>query len=167
MTDDAWSEAVKGVKRLKNNKYVEENVSKEVEIRKNKVTTVTFNMLKKGKPVKKDDFSQMDGSLAKRFKREEFDVEATLDLHGVTEKDAYDKVCDFIQRAYNSGKRIVLIVTGKGISEEIFSERGVLRKSVPLWLSGDEIGSLILGYKNPSEKLGGRGALYILLRKKA
>lgn len=166
MSDEVWDEALKGVKPLKNNRYVEEITPKEVEIRRNKVTTVTFDALKKGKPVQKDDFSQMDGRLARRFKGEEFEVEATLDLHGVTEKNAHDKVCDFIRRAYNNGKRVVLIITGKGINEELFSDRGVLRKSVPLWLSGEEIGSLILGYKNPSEKLGGKGALYILLRKK-
>ena len=109
----------------------------------------------------------MDGSLAKRFKREEFKVEATLDLHGTTEKAAFDRVCDFIKSAYDSGKRCILIVTGKGQDAEIFSTRGVLRKSVPQWLTGSEISPLILAYKNPSEALGGAGALYILLRKRS
>ena len=52
-------------------------------------------------------------------------------------------------------------------NDDIFNKRGVLRKSVPQWLSGEEIGHLILAYKNPSEALGGKGALYILLRKKS
>ena len=166
MEDDSWSEVVKGVKPLKNkNIHIDEIKAKEIVIRKDKEIILTFDVLKKGKIVKKDDLSQMDGSLQKRFKREDFEVEDTLDLHGVIEKVAFDKVCNFIKNAYNRGKRCVLIITGKGINDEIFSERGVLRKSVPLWLSSDEIGSLILGYRNPSEKLGGKGALYILLRK--
>ncbi len=167
MSDESWSEVVKGVKKLKTNRHVEEIKPKEVNLRKDKVTTVAFDVLKKGKSVKMDDFSQMDGSLAKRFKREEFKVEATLDLHGVTEKDAFDKVSDFIKLAYNQGKRCVLIVTGKGFDDTLFSTRGVLRKSVPNWLSDSEISPLILAYKNPSEALGGTGALYILLRKNA
>lgn len=166
MTDtQEWESAVKGVRRLKTNRHVEEIKPKEVKIRKDKVTTVAFDILKKGKSVQKDDFSQMDGSLAKRFKREEFKVEATLDLHGITEKDAFERVCDFIKSAYAQKKRCVLIITGKGLDDTLFSERGVLRKSVPTWLSGAEVSSLILAYKNPSEALGGTGALYILLRK--
>lgn len=166
MTDESWDEAVKGVKKIKTNRHVDEIKPKEIVIRADKVKTITFDVLKNGQSVQKDDFSQMDGSLAKRFKREEFKPQATLDLHGITEKDAFDRVCDFIKSAYDSGKRCVMIITGKGMDEEIFSSRGVLRKSVPQWLSGSEISPLILAYKNPSEALGGAGALYILLRKR-
>ena len=165
MANEDWAEVIKGVKRLKVNRHVEEIKPKEVQIRKDKVATVAFDVLKTGHQVQKDDFSQMDGSLAKKFKREEFKIESALDLHGVTEKDAFERVCDFIKKAYSSKKRCVLIVTGKGIDDEIFSERGVLRKSVPNWLSNSEISPLILAFKNPSEALGGAGALYILLRK--
>ena len=132
--DNSWDEVVKGVKPLKNkNIHIDEIKAKEVVIRKDKEVSLPFDVLKKGKGVKKDDLSQMDGSLQKRFKREEFEVEATLDLHGVVEKVAFDKVCNFVKSAYNSGKRCVLIITGKGINDELFGERGVLRKSVPFW----------------------------------
>lgn len=164
--DESWSEAVKGVKRIKTNQHIDEIKPKDIKLRKDKVTTVSFDVLKTGHHVEKDDFSQMDGSLAKRFKREEFKVEKVLDLHGITEKEAFDSVCDFIKEAYQSRKRCVLIITGKGVDDTLFSTRGVLRKSVPNWLSNSEISSLILAYKNPSEALGGSGALYILLRKK-
>lgn len=163
--DESWKEAVKGVRRLKTNRHVDDIRPKEVQIRSDKVTTVTFDLLKDGVHVKKDDLTHMDGRLAKRFKREEFKIEAVLDLHGATEKDAYDKVCDFIRKAYQEKKRCVLIVTGKGFDDKLFSERGVLRQSVPNWLGNSEISSLILAYKNPSEALGGAGALYILLRR--
>lgn len=165
MTDELWENEVKGVKRIKTNRYVEEIIQKEIEIDKNKETTVTFDVLKKGGSVRKGDVSQMDGNLAKHFKREDFRVEDTLDLHGVTEKVAFDRVCNFIKLAYASKKRCILIITGKGIDDTLFSEKGVLRKAMPNWLSNSEISSLILAYKNPSEKLGGKGALYILLRK--
>ena len=164
--DESWEEAVKGVRRIKTNRYVEEITPKEIEIRHDKVTTVTFDVLKSGKNVTKDDFSQMDGCLARRFKREEYKVEATLDLHGVTEKAAFDMVCDFIKSAYNNSKRCILIVTGKGWDDTPFSGKGILRKAVPEWLSHSEISPLILAFKNPSEAMGGAGALYILLRKK-
>ena len=168
MADDSWEEAIKDVTPIKNDRFIGDVVVKDVDItiNKNKETTVVFDALMRGKPIKKDDYSQMDGSLAKRFRREDIKVEAVLDLHGVKEKEARDKVFGFIKSCYNNQKRCVLIITGKGISDEPFSEKGVLKKSVPVWLSSDDIGSLILAYKNPSEALGGAGALYILLRKK-
>lgn len=165
-TDKSWEDAVKGVKRLKTNRHVDEIIPKEIELQRNKVTTVTFDVMKSGRSVAKDDFSQMDGSLTKRFKREEYRVEAVLDLHGVTEKAAFDKVCDFIKASYSQSKRCVLIITGKGWDDMPFSGKGVLRKAVPEWLSHSEISPLILAFKNPSEPMGGAGALYILLRKK-
>ncbi|MCM1322572.1 MAG: Smr/MutS family protein [Acetobacter sp.] len=164
--EEVWQEAVKGVQRLKTNRHIDEIVPREIVLRRDKVTTVTFDVLKSGRSVAKDDFSQMDGGLARRFKREEFKVEATLDLHGVTEKAAYGAVCDFIKSAFNTSRRCVMIVTGKGWDDTPFSGKGVLRKSVPEWLSHSEISPLILGFKNPSEAMGGAGALYILLRKK-
>ena len=167
MTEDkSWQEAVKGVKRIITNRHVDEIVPKEVEIREDKVTTVTFDVLKSGRNVTKDDFSQMDGCLAKRFKREEYKVQASLDLHGVTEKAAFEQVCDFVKQSYNNNKRCILIVTGKGWDDTPFSGKGVLHKAVPEWLSNSEISPLILAFKNPSEAMGGAGALYILLRKK-
>ena len=96
--------------------------------------------------------------------------EAELDLHGQTEKNAYDKVYNFINSAYASGKRCVIIITGKGLNdhgdEDIFASRGVLKNSVPNWLSSAEIRPMIMAYKHPSESKGGSGALYILLRRK-
>lgn len=124
---DVWQEAVKGVRRIRTNCHTDDIEPKEIKIRKDKEVTVTFEILKSGKSVAKDDFSQMDGALAKRFKREEFKVEAVLDLHGTTERAAFEQVCDFIKAAYNSGKRCVLIVTGKGIDDTLFSTKGVLR----------------------------------------
>lgn len=165
MTDSSWEDAVKGVKKIKTNIHVDEILPKEVEFRQDKEVTIGFDLLKNSSNIEKDDFSHMDGSLAKRFKREAFPVEGILDLHGITEKSAFDRVCDFIKSSYFSSKRCVLIITGKGLDENLFPEKGVLRKSVPNWLTNSEISSLILGYKNPSERLGGAGALYILLRK--
>ena len=164
--DETWEDVVKGVRRIKTNRHIEEIVPKEIELRRDRVTTVTFDVLKSGRNVIKDDFSQMDGCLAKRFKREEYKVQATLDLHGDTEKAAFDFVCDFIKQSYDANKRCILIVTGKGWSDVPFSGKGILRKAVPEWLSNSEISPLILAFKNPSEKMGGAGALYILLRKK-
>ena len=121
-------------------------------------------------PLEKDSTAGIDNQTAKKFKREEYKIEAVLDLHGKTEKDAYDKVYDFIIKAYNRGQRCILIITGKGINphenEDIFAARGILKESVPNWLRSEELRPMIMAFKHPSEAKGGSGALYILLRRK-
>ena len=120
--------------------------------------------------LKVGDLSNMDGQTAKRVKRNEYKVEAVLDLHGKTEDIAYDAVFNFIKQSYLQGKRCVLIVTGKGLSQsendDLFSEKGKLKERTPVWLNSEQLRPLILGFIYPMEKLGGSGALYIILRKK-
>lgn len=113
----------------------------------------------------------MDGSMAKRFKRGEFPIEAELDLHGFREEEARHAVYEFVQKAYLTGKRCIIIITGKGLPHnepdaDYFNPRGKLKETVPGWLNSRELRPLILACIHPSAKLGGSGALYILLRRR-
>ncbi len=112
--------------------------------------------------------SDIDKQTLKRFKREEFGVEASLDLHGFTLNKAFSAVQNFVRTAYLQNKRAILIVTGKGLphkEQDIFEVKGALKQSVPQWLRSDELRPMILTFIHPSPKLGGSGALYILLRR--
>ncbi len=55
-----------------------------------------------------------------------------------------------------SGKRTILIITGKGNLG-----RGVLRENVPKWLAGAKFRLLISGYAESHAVHGGAGAIYI------
>lgn len=118
-----------------------------------------------------DDFGNggIDNATLRKFKKEEFKIDAVLDLHGCKEDEAYRKVSDFVVKSYNRGLRCVIIVTGKGLrtydDDDIFAAHGVLRQQVPQWLEQPNMRAMILIYKHPSERLGGEGALYILLRR--
>ena len=72
-------------------------------------------------------------------------------------------------QAYNCGKRCIIIITGKGLTvrenDDIFTSKGILKRQVPQWLNMPQLRAMILTYKNPSEKQGGSGALYILLKR--
>ena len=114
------------------------------------------------------EFGGIDKNTLNKFKKEEFKIEAVLDLHGYKEDDAFEKVEDFITACYNQGKRCVVVVTGKGHlhqNEDIYTPTGVLKKQTPQWLNMPRIRSMILIFKNPSERHGGQGALYILLKR--
>ncbi|MBP1531974.1 MAG: Smr/MutS family protein, partial [Alphaproteobacteria bacterium] len=118
--------------------------------------------------IEDNEFGGIDSATLRKFKKEEFKTEAVIDLHGLTEDVAFEKVDEFIPRCYAQGKRCIIIITGKGSAhkdEDIFAVKGVLRKSVPQWLNMPRLRSMILVYKHPSERLGGSGALYILLKR--
>jgi DNA-nicking Smr family endonuclease len=92
------------------------------------------------------------------------EIDARLDLHGMTQTRAHRALFGFLQRAHHDGLTFVLIITGKGkIGPE--SERGVLRRQVPHWLGLPEFRSLVVGFEEAHIGHGGEGALYVRVRR--
>jgi DNA-nicking Smr family endonuclease len=92
------------------------------------------------------------------------EIDARLDLHGMTQTRAHRALFGFLQRAHHDGLTFVLIITGKGkIGSE--SERGVLRRQVPQWLGLPEFRSLVVGFEEAHIGHGGEGALYVRVRR--
>ena len=106
--------------------------------------------------------------LKQRVARGREPIDASLDLHGLTQRQAHAELLRFLRRAQADGAKIVLVVTGKGgIREgrEAGAERGVLRRQVPLWLSLPEFRLLVVGFEDAHIGHGGEGALYVRLRR--
>lgn len=93
------------------------------------------------------------------------EIEARLDLHGMTQARAHRALIGFLSRASADGLTFVLVITGKGRSGALESERGVLRRQVPEWLALPELRSLVVGFEEASIGHGGAGALYVRLRR--
>ena len=92
------------------------------------------------------------------------EIDARLDLHGMTQMRAHRALFGFLQRAHHDGLSFVLIITGKGkIGSE--TERGVLRRQVPQWLGLPEFRSLVVGFEEAHIGHGGEGALYVRVRR--
>jgi DNA-nicking Smr family endonuclease len=92
------------------------------------------------------------------------EIEARLDLHGMTQARAHRALSGFLHRAHGDGLTFVLVITGKGkIGTE--SERGVLRRQVPQWLSQPEFRTLVVGFEEAHIGHGGAGALYVRIRR--
>jgi DNA-nicking Smr family endonuclease len=92
------------------------------------------------------------------------EIDARLDLHGMTQARAHRALSIFLQRAHGDGLTFVLIITGKGkMGSE--SERGVLRRQVPQWLNLPEFRSLVVGFEEAHIGHGGEGALYVRIRR--
>jgi len=92
------------------------------------------------------------------------DIDARLDLHGMTQTRAHRELFGFLQRAHSGGLTFVLVITGKGRAGAD-PERGVLRRQVPQWLSLPEFRSLVVGFEEAHLGHGGEGALYVRIRR--
>ena len=87
-------------------------------------------------------------------------IENKLDLHGFNQEDAKNLLEDFINQSIENGKRLILIITGKGKEGE-----GVIKNNIISWLNNKSLRNKILAVNHASKKHGGSGAIYILLRK--
>jgi DNA-nicking Smr family endonuclease len=95
------------------------------------------------------------------------DVDARLDLHGLTQALAHQRLRHFLEDVQTAGGRLVLVITGKGKPGDAgVDERGVLKRSVPDWLESNAFRHLVAGYDEAGRRHGGAGALYVRLRRK-
>jgi DNA-nicking Smr family endonuclease len=100
-----------------------------------------------------------------RLSRGRSEIDARIDLHGMTQVRAHHALLAFLQRAHHNGLTFVLVITGKGKAGGAHSERGVLRRQVPQWLSLPEFRGLVVGFEEAHIGHGGEGALYVRIRR--
>ena len=107
---------------------------------------------------------------ARRVARGRREIDATLDLHGLTQAQAYARLCRFVEVAAATGARTLLVVTGKGRGEARvpFAEapRGILRERFLEWVEQDPLRGRIASVRPAHQKHGGRGAFYVLVKRR-
>jgi DNA-nicking Smr family endonuclease len=101
-------------------------------------------------------------------------IDDVLDLHGLTQEAAHHRLRGFLMGSHADGLKMVLVITGKGGGRSDggadhwsggAAPRGVLRRSVPMWLDEPELRAIVVSYSSAGVRHGGEGALYIRLRK--
>ena len=105
----------------------------------------------------------LDRRSAEKLSRGQLAIEGRLDLHGLTQAAAAERLASFLGRAQGEGKRCVLVITGKGGSRE---GSGVLREQVPRWLNQPANRARVLAFDYARPRHGGEGALYVLLKRR-
>nr|WP_245218593.1 Smr/MutS family protein [Rubellimicrobium aerolatum] len=111
---------------------------------------------------------RMDAGRFGKLTRGKLAPEARIDLHGLTLAEAHPALVGFILGARARGKRLVLVITGKGrVTEDLApmpARAGRLRHDVPRWLALPPLAEAVLQVAPAHRKHGGEGALYVYLR---
>jgi DNA-nicking Smr family endonuclease len=114
----------------------------------------------------------VDHRTDQRLRRGRLEIEARLDLHGLTQERAHRELTAFLHAGSHAGRRCVLVVTGKGGGRGNDGRGtggeggGVLRRMVPRWLAEPELRPLVVAVHPAQPRDGGEGALYLLLRRR-
>lgn len=104
----------------------------------------------------------LDRKTAQRLGRGQLPIDATLDLHGMSQAAAATALDGFLAAALRRGARCLLVVTGKGRGG---GGSGVLRQRLPTWLEASVHRDAILALTPARPQHGGGGAFYLLLRR--
>ena len=118
--------------------------------------------------------ADFDQRKLRRIARGRSEIEARVDLHGLRQSEAHHRLRAFVLDAHARGLRSVLVITGKGASgaqrdaarDDPRSERGVIRRNVPVWLEEPELRAIVVSYTSAHARHGGDGALYVHLRRR-
>ncbi len=112
---------------------------------------------------------KMDRKSFTNLKRGKLKPERRIDLHGMTLSQAHPALNRFILDSHAQGRRLVLVITGKGKAERdngpIPVRRGILRHQVPHWLETRPLSQVVLQVAEAHLKHGGEGAYYVYLRR--
>ncbi len=127
-------------------------------------TDPNFLSLLNPKMVKPHDFLvwKRDGvqeGVFKKLRLGKYDIEARLDLHHKTAREARDHVFQFINDCREHELRTVLIAHGRG---EKSTPPAMLKSYLYTWLPQMEA---VLAFHSALKVHGGSGALYVMIRK--
>lgn len=112
---------------------------------------------------------RMDKKTYARMKRGKSAPEGRIDLHGMTADAAQAALVGYLLRAHANGKRLILVITGKGKDKDdgdpVPQRGGVLRRNLPIWLSRPPLSGIVLQHNEAHQRHGGSGAFYVYLRR--
>lgn len=109
-----------------------------------------------------DDFISYKQSIVsnktlRNLRKGQYNIEATLDLHGLSVDQAHEAVKAFITTCLERHIQVGLIIHGKGSREQ---EIPILKNQLDHWLRH---APAVLAFCSAAQKHGSHGAVYILL----
>jgi DNA-nicking Smr family endonuclease len=108
----------------------------------------------------------LDGTWDRKLGAGSVSPDRVVDLHGHNLDRAWSAIDSALERAIESGERVVLLITGHSRPDGPPVQRGRIRAAVHDWLAASRHASKIAAVRPAHGRHGGGGSLYIVLRRK-
>jgi len=113
----------------------------------------------------------LDKSIERKLKQGKIAPDAVIDLHGLNQTQAHAQLNRTLSNAYNTDKRVVLVITGKGKAQSKAEDwlqkgQGILKQKLPQWVKVAPLKDIVIDAVSCHAKHGGSGAYYVIIKKK-
>jgi DNA-nicking Smr family endonuclease len=108
----------------------------------------------------------LDGTWDRRLGSGSVQPDRRVDLHGLNLDRAWQAIDLALERAIDSGERVVLLITGHHRPGEPPVRRGQIRAAIHDWLGASRHAGRIAAVRGAHSRHGGGGSLYIVLKRR-
>lgn len=163
---ELFQSAMKGVKPISHTKVSlrPPPVRKRIQHSVNKKESNPFNLYNETEPaeITGDDLiefhrSGLQHKVLRKLRRGQYNIEATLDMHGMRVTEAREQLSDFLLYCLKNDVRHVIIIHGKGHG----TTKPILKNKLNQWLRQIEY---VLAFRSATLQDGSSGAVYVLLK---
>lgn len=164
---DAFLSAIKGTKPILQGKVKLGAPISTHKPKKNQPTPkkdlFSFNESLETDPVRGEQFiaykhASVANKILRKLRKGQYNVDAILDLHGMTVEKAKTALDRFLHQCLHEGMRVVLIIHGKGHH----SQMPILKNKLNHWLRTIDV---VLAFCSALPSHGSGGATYVLLKR--
>lgn len=160
---EEWFEEIKNCKKLTSNTIKREINKNKVPVTQHMNEEPDFCIVDYNYEIAKNSTLGIDRKLDKKLKSGNFIPDMIIDFHGMTLENAFNFLIYNIEEAYRKGLRFLLIITGKGKGTK--EGKDSIKSQIEHWMKHPNISSKVVKYVDAQAKDGGKGALYVLIKK--
>ena len=177
---EAFLRSITGTKPIQKKDNIKKNILKSENLNIEKINTKKIIIKNLIEPkiitseTKKNNQNKIEiTKINKKLKKGKIPPDQKIDFHGMSLVEAEELLCNTVISCYNTNKRCILFITGKGINKKEVDYRnetklyyGKIRSAFSSWIRKPEIEKYILSVEQASLAYGADGAFFVYLRKK-
>jgi len=177
---EAFLKSITGTKPIQKKDSIKKSILKSENLNIEKINTkkiIIKNLIEPKTLIletKKNNQNKIEiTKINKKLKKGKIPPDQKIDFHGKSLIEAEELLCNTVISCYNTNKRCILFITGKGVnkkeadySDETKLYYGKIRSAFSSWIRKPEIEKYILSVEQASLAYGADGAFFVYLRKK-
>ena len=178
---EAFLKSITGTKPIQKKNNIKKSILKNENLNKENIKTKKIVIKNLVEPqiitttaIKKNENKIEITKINKKLKKGKIPPDQRIDFHGMSLIEAEELLCNTVVSCYNTNKRCILFVTGKGVNKKETDYRietklyyGKIRNAFNSWIRKPEIEKYILSVEQAGMEYDADGAFFVYLRKKS